>query len=422
MIQTVPETNLILQKHIMKQMKFLYKILSLLFACICLNACNNEIQDIPKVVEKLELTASSDSISIDLNNPRDIVINFDWKEARQVLGDNVISYTTKLDVVGNNYGTSTAIINSEEDGTFSRSFTSEQLYNWIVDRWKLPLTKPFKLEFRVVAQYQGYVFQAPEVRTITVNVAALKEEIPVPEKVTLSGSSMDNAIIEVTKTLENENIYATLVNLKAGELVIPLVTTGGKQYYLNPKDGEGTLLDGEAEAVEQQAKRVAWNITTPGEYRIVLDLENSKVTIYSPAKALKPAVVTWLKGTAQVNTAVTDLFMYGGGTGWAWKQGFFKVSLADPQILIYEGTNITSGDGVKFVVYGESDYRNGAYAFTNPLTTANLRQNVTLALDKVSELHGGYDVETRNSYYKVPAGTNFIVLDLRKMTILAKKK
>lgn len=407
----------------MKQLKFLYKILPLLFVGICLNACDNEIQDIPKVEEKLTLTGSSDSISINLDNPRDIVLTFDWTEARKTSGDNLVFYTTKLDVVGNGFGTSTAIINSEEDGIFSRSFTSEQLYSWIVERWGLPLTKPFKLEFRVVAQWEGgSVFEAPEVRTITINVAALKEEIPVPEKVTLSGSALNNAVVEVNKTMENENIYAALVNLQPGELVIPLVTTGDKQYYLNPKDGEGTLQDGEAEAVEQQDKRVAWNITTAGEYRVVVDFENSKVTIYSPDKALLPAVVTWLKGTEQVNTVVTDLWMYGGGTGWAWKQGFFKVSLADPQILVYEGTNITSGDGVKFVVYGETDFRNTAYAFTNPLTTANLRQNVTLALDKVGELHGGSDSETRNSYYKLPAGANFIVLDLRKMTILAKKK
>lgn len=407
----------------MKQLKFLYKILPLLFVGICLNACDNEIQDIPKVEEKLELTASFDSISIDLDNPRDIVLTFDWNEARKTSGDNLVFYTTKLDVVGNGFGTSTAIINSEEEGIFSRSFTSEQLYSWIVERWGLPLTKPFKLEFRVVAQWEGgSVFEAPEVRTITINVAALKEEIPVPEKVTLSGSALNNAVVEVNKTIENENIYAVLVNLQPGELVIPLVTAGDKQFYLNPKDGEGTLQDGEAEAVEQQDKRVAWNITTAGEYRVVVDFENSKVTIYSPDKALLPAVVTWLKGTEQVNTVVTDLWMYGGGTGWAWKQGFFKVSLADPQILVYEGTNITSGDGLKFVVYGESDFRNGAYAFTNPLTTANLRQNVTLALDKVGELHGGSDTETRNSYYKLPAGTNFIVLDLRNKTILAKKK
>lgn len=407
----------------MKRVKILYKILPLLFAGICLNACDNEIQDIPKVEEKLTLTSSTDSISIDLDHPRDIVLSFDWTEARQTSGESLVFYTTKLDVVGNNFGTSTAIINSEEEGIFSRSFTSEQLYSWIVDKWALPLTKPFKLEFRVVAQWEGgNVFEAPEVRTIVINVAALKEEIPVPEKVTLSGSAMNNTVIEVSKTIENENKYAALVNLQAGELVIPLVTTGDKQYYLIPKDKEGTLQDGEAEAVVQEAERVVWNITTPGEYRVVVDFENSKVTIYSPDKALQPAVVTWLKGTEEVNTVVTDLYLFGGGTSWGWWKGNCTVSLADPQILIYQGNALASGDGVKFVVYGESDFRNTAYAFTNPLTTDGKRQNVSLALDKVGELHGGYDSETRNSYYKLPVGTNFIVFDLRNNTIVARKK
>ena len=410
----------------MKQVKFLYKILPLLFVGICLNACDNEIKDIPKVQEKLELTASSDSIAIDLDNLREVLLTFDWSEARKASGDNLVFYTTKLDVVGNGFGTSTAIINSEEDGIFSRSFTSEQLYNWMINRWGVPLTKPFKLEFRVVAQWEGgAVFEAPEVRTITINVAAVKEEIPVPEKVTLSGSAMNDAIIELSKTIENENKYAALVNLKAGELVIPLVTAGDKQYYLSPKDKEGTLQDGEAEAVEQQAERVAWNITTAGEYRVIVDFENSKVTIYSPDKALQPAVVTWYKNTTpteEVNTVVTDLWMYGGGTSWAWKQGNCTVSLADPQVLIYQGAALTSGDGVKFVVYGESDFRNVAYTFTNPLTAENKRQNLTLALDKLGDLHGGFDSETRNSYYKLPAGTNFIVFDLRNKTILARKK
>ena len=340
----------------MKQVKFLYKIFSLLFVVISLNACDNEIKDIPKVEEKLELTASSDSISLDLDNPREVVITFNWTEARKTSGENLVFYTTKLDVVGNNFSTSTAIINSEEDGVFSRSFTSEQLYNWMVERWGLPLTKPFQLEFRVIAQWEGgTVFEAPEVRTVTVNVAALKEEIPMPEKVTLSGSALNDAVVEVSKTIENENKYAALVNLQAGELIIPLVTTGDKQYYLNPKDGEGTLQDGEAEPVEQQDKRVAWNITTPGEYRVVVDFENSSVTIYSPDKALQPAVVTWFKeGTEEVNTVVTDLWLFEeepvglGGRNCS-------VSLADPQVLIYQGKALTSGDGVKFVVYGESD-------------------------------------------------------------------
>lgn len=428
----------------MKRVKFLYKILPLLFVGIGLVACDNDIKDIAKVEEKLQLTASKDSIAIDFDNLRDFIITFDWTEARETSDESIISYTTKLDVVGNNFGTATAIINYEEEGVSSRSFTSEQLYSWMVDRWKVVLTKPFMLEFRVVAEWEGgAVFEAPEVRTVRVVVANVKEEVPAPDIVALSGSALDNATVEMEQTLENENKYAALVELKAGELVIPLSLT--KELYLNPASGDGALQDGDTVDVVVDTKRIAWNIETVGEYRVVINLEDSKVAIYSPEKALEPKVVTWtrmvpeldengnvvkdengaeIKNEETVHTTITDLWMFGGGTGWGWWKGECSVSLADPQILIYQGAAgaLSSGDGVKFVVYGESDYRNNAYAFTNPLTEAGLRQNLSLAADKLGDLHGGYDGETRNSYYKLPSGSNFIVLDLRNMTIIASKK
>ncbi|MDD4008478.1 MAG: SusE domain-containing protein [Fermentimonas sp.] len=409
----------------MQIMRISYKILSVLLVGICMSACDNDIKDIVKPEEKLELTASSHEIALDLDNLREFVLTFDWTKARETSDEGLVFYTTKLDVVGNNFGTATAIINIEEEDVFSRSFTSEQLYNWMTERWGVPLTRPLILEFRVVAQWEGGpVFEAPEVRTVTVHVAAVKEEVPVADMIALLGSAVDNEMIEIHQTLENESKYAALLDLKAGNLSVGIVESGDMKY-LSPVDGEGTLQDGMPEDVALQERRIAWNIETAGEYRIVVNLEDSKVTIYSPAKALEPAVVTWITNEdpqVEMHTIVTDLWMFGGGTSWGWWKGNCSVSLADPQVLIYQGQALSSGDGVKFVVYGESDFRNVAYAFTNPLTPDGKRQNSSLAFDKVGELHGGYDGETRNSYYRLPAGTNFIVFDLRNKTILAKKK
>lgn len=409
----------------MKKIKFLYQILPFLCAFLCLGACDNSIKDITKVEEKLELSVSSRDIVLDLDNPREFVLTFDWTEPRNTSDENLVFYTTKLDVVGNNFGTSTAIINAEEEGVFKRSFTSEQLYSWMTERWNVPLTKPLQIEFRIVVHWEGGpTFEAPEVRTETVTIAALKEEVAIPDMIALSGSAVNNKIIEMEKTLENENIYAALLNLDVGELTIPIVSSGDMKY-LNAKDDDGLLKDGITEDVVLQEKRGFWTIETAGEYRVVLNLEDSKVTIYSPNNQLQPAVVTWVKNSdpvEEVQTTVEDLYLFGGGTGWGWWKGNCSVSLADPQILIYHGDALTSGDGVKFVVYGESDYRNVAYAFTNPLTPENERQNMSLAMDKLGELHGGFDGETRNSYYKLPSGANFIVLDLRNKTIIARKK
>ena len=113
----------------MQIMRISYKILSVLLVGICMSACDNDIKDIVKPEEKLELTASSHEIALDLDNLREFVLTFDWTKARETSDEGLVFYTTKLDVVGNNFGTATAIINIEEEDVFSRSFTSEQLYN-----------------------------------------------------------------------------------------------------------------------------------------------------------------------------------------------------------------------------------------------------------------------------------------------------
>ncbi|SBW01680.1 conserved exported hypothetical protein [uncultured Dysgonomonas sp.] len=401
----------------MKRVKFLYKTLPLLFTVFCLNACDdNEIQDIPKVQEKLELTASSIDITLDENNLTDDIITFDWTEARAVPGDDyVVSYTTKLDLVGNNFGTSTAILTYEDDGVFSKSFTSEQLNNWAKEKWKTRVNQPFTLEFRVVAQWEGgSEFEAPEVRTIRVNVQPIKVEVFAADKMFVAGSATQSGDpIQMTKTLENESQYAWLGNLVAGDLQIP-VELEGYTYYIVPKTGDGTVQDGVGETVKMQEAPVSWHIETPGEYRVVVNMKNSTITIYSPEKALKPAVVTWpLDGVTQTTT-VTKLWRY-GSDGWAWKEINFVPSVADPQILVYSGAAISGR--TKFGVAAV----NVSYVYTGNKTGVDTSVAAATTYDLVSGYGGSGSDNPRNSYFSIPSGINFIVVDIRNMKIFFDK-
>src|SRR5690606_41945481 len=114
----------------MKKIIYLYRILTF-SAIVCgLNACNYEIVDIDKVPETMTLQASSTEIALDVDRLTEDIITFTWEAARSTSEDHVVTYTTKLDVTGNNFGSSTAIMHYEADGVFSRSFTSEQLQQW----------------------------------------------------------------------------------------------------------------------------------------------------------------------------------------------------------------------------------------------------------------------------------------------------
>lgn len=405
----------------MKKIAYLYRTLTLFIAFCGLNACSYEIVDIDKVPETMTLQASSGEIALDVEHLTDDIITFTWEPARSTSEDHVVLYTTKLDVIGNNFGSSTAIMQYEDDGIFSRSFTSEQLQNWANEKWKLPVNTPFTLEFRVIAQWEGGpTFEAPEVKTVTVRVQPIRTIVFDADNVFLDGSSVPGSRIELAKTIENNNVYAHVLDLDAGELIIP-ISYNGETNYISPSDNDGTLKDGETISVTVRENPIPWKIENPGEYRVVIDMQKATATIYSPAKALTPKVVDWNSGAGPVTTEITDLWMHGAINNWGTPIKMnCTVSLADPQVLVYTGG--TTGK-TKFIAYGGSDNdKNLAYAFSSPLTSAGLRQDITLILGKINDISGGFSGEHRNSYITIPGGTNLLVLDLRNMTILAEKR
>lgn len=406
----------------MKRTNYLYKTLLSLSFALCVSACKKEIKDIPKVQEKMELKASSASIALDENNPAKDVVTFTWAPARPQSDDHMVSYTTRLDLVGNNFGSSTAIMTYEDDGVFSRSFTSEQLQNWANEKWGLPANKTFTLEFRVVAQWEGgSTFEAPEVRTVKINVQPIKTVVFDADKVFVDGTAVPGmSKVELPKTLENPGQYAFLLNLEPGELQIP-VELNGATNYIAAADASTTLNDGTAVGIKMRETAFAWKIETAGQYRVVVNMQKATATIYSPAQALTPKAVVWTNSGVLTTTEVTDLWLHGSinGFGTPVKMNC-TVSLADPQVLVYTGGRTGK---TKFILFGGAiTNKDLAYAFSCPLTATGEKQELALTLGKEAELSGGTVSAQRNSYYTIPTGANFVVFNLRNMTILAEKR
>ncbi|WP_199117497.1 SusE domain-containing protein [Pedobacter sp. ASV28] len=397
----------------MKRINYLYKTLLFLSFLLGVSACKKEIKDIEKVQEKMELKASSANIVLDENNLSKDIITFTWKPARPQSDDHMVTYTTRLDVVGNNFGTSTAIMNYEDDGVYSKSFSSEQIQNWANEKWKIPANQTFVLEFRVIADWEGgTTFEAPEVRTIRVNVTPIKTVVFDADKIFLGGSAILGINkIEMPKTQENENQYAYVLNLQPGDLEIP-VEYKGATNYIAAADANTTLNDGTAVAIKTRENTFAWKIETAGQYRVVVNMQKATATIYSPAQALKPALANWTLDGATTTTEVNALWTYGEPTGWAWRAGSWTQSLADPQVFVYVGAALSGR--TKFGVAAT----NQAYVYTGNNTATNTA--VTLGISY--PLYSGFSANERNAYFTLPAGTNFMVLDIRNRTFVATKR
>lgn len=407
----------------MERINYIYKTLLSLSFVLCVSACKKEIKDIPKVQEKMQLKVSSVDIALDENNLVKDIVTFTWAPARPQSDDHMVSYTTRLDLVGNNFGSSTAIMTYEDDGVYSKSFTSEQIQNWANEKWGIPANKSFTLEFRVVAEWEGgATFEAPEVRTVRVNITPIRTVVFDADKVFLGGSAVPGINkVEMPKTLENLNQYAYVLNLQPGDLEIP-VEYNGATNYIASADASTAINDGNAVGIKMRETAFSWKIETAGEYRVVVNMQKATTTIYSPAQALVPKVVTWNgDGAVPQTTTVAELWMHGAINSWGTPIKMdCKVSLADPQVLVYTGGRVGKA---KFIVYGGNDNnKNLAYAFSCPLTSTGTQQELSLVLGTVAPLSGGSTSAQRNSYYTIPATANVVVFDLRNMTILAEKR
>lgn len=94
------------------------KALSMLAAAAAVMSCQWDPadHDVAPVEEKLTLSASSENVVLLEENLKKDAVTFSWTEARDMGEDYMISYETKLDVLGNNFGSKTVIRTDMDPG------------------------------------------------------------------------------------------------------------------------------------------------------------------------------------------------------------------------------------------------------------------------------------------------------------------
>ena len=138
----------------MSKIGSLYKWLPMAVV-ICLSACNDDDKNNNQsdAVECLELTASTTDIELDGDRLDDVVLTFEWTPAREMPEEYMISYVTKIDIEGSNFNS--CVRNDEEEGVFSKSYTTAELQNLLTEKWGQSSNKSATIQFRVIAKWDG---------------------------------------------------------------------------------------------------------------------------------------------------------------------------------------------------------------------------------------------------------------------------
>ena len=112
-------------------MKTSIKTLALAVAVFAAASCTWDPikHDILAVPETMVVTASADEIVLLEDNLQTEKLVFSWTPAREMSDEYYLTYQTKFDVVGNNFGSKTAIIQEFEAGENEFEVTFEQIQN-----------------------------------------------------------------------------------------------------------------------------------------------------------------------------------------------------------------------------------------------------------------------------------------------------
>ena len=198
--------------------------------------------------------------------------------------------------------------------------------------------------------------------------------------------------------------------MKAGSLSLRVLH---EKLYIATENGAFT--DGKAVAYTAQDTPASITIPADGKYRIVLDKEASKITIYSEATDVKNKVVLFKRtaGTKNDNCQeeVTKLWIFGANVYYASKPKdpsqpkgepyVLQQSLANPRLFVYKGETLKD-DKIKFLA---SDNWNNEYAFGSGSTRDMI---ATPAIGETyTPLFGGQG-NNRYAWFQIPAGTNYI--------------
>jgi len=268
------------------------------------------------------------------------------------------------------------------------------------------------------------------------------------DKIFVSGTCVSEKQ-EMTQTIENENQYAFHAELQSGNVYFPILFDGEESMAIAPETG-GDFTDGQEmsftiKTPEEAALHSSWNIINQGVYRVVINIETKKITIYSPDTDPKPKEIPWNRNGVDYKTVVERVYIWGPYDGWKtenpkpstpWDIGFnlahsMTPSLANPYLFIYKGEKLPRQNSIKdkdgnshpgglnFKIGVESA---GCYAFGS--TADAIRGQYDGCIDltdadlgKKQPLVEGQN-NSRYAFFSIPTSVNYVELDIENLTVI----
>ena len=325
LINRTMESKLKFNNKIYRNMSTKYNLLLLLIIGFWLQACNNDTSQMP-VRNELKLTASEKAIVLDKEKADEIALTFSWNKATDIGDEYSFSYLFQIDIADNDFATATEYVVLGENESFS--FTAMELYDLILEDWRMEAGKPIEIEARVAARVEGPKFVYPEIAKTRVEVTTFTlDSRPIYMVGSATNAGTNPALAIPMTEISNGRLYEWQGKLNVGNLKF---TTSLESLFpsYNFAGDLGEHKFSITECIDENGLDEYFEITQAGSYYITLSFRKM-TTVFQQLK-------------------YENIFVVGDGCDAGWD---FKITMTQNKtnfsLYTYEG-NMKEGE-LKFI-------------------------------------------------------------------------
>jgi starch-binding outer membrane protein SusE/F len=273
------------------------KLIIAIAACIMVVACQKPSFHYDVIMKSPVLTASTNAIILLKGNGANNAITFTWTNGSNYGTSASITYTLKIDRKGGDFSRAASIPVGQ---TYSRSFSVLQLNALLLDSLQLPVNTPSEIQVKLIDSIHAKPVQLDSSNIIYVSVVPF---IPPVTALFITGDAIpggwnyDNPVPMKLNT-RNPNQFMYNEVLQAGEFEIPVAKGRPDGDFYRPLVHHPAIADGQTEYAPggaAPANTNRWLITSPGAYKITLDISDPA---YINIKPFTPYAKLWIVGDA----------------------------------------------------------------------------------------------------------------------------
>ena len=298
-------------------------------------SCNDDIDNsYSRNQSVIELQPSGDYIKLDENNPDATALTLDWTTAHDYGDDYITTYKYEMHVSGS---TADEILEYEDDGHFSRSYTNQQLQELLVEHFGQLTSTIREVQVTVTASFEGPRLVIPDIATAKVKVKTYGPKQFSADQLFMAGTAVGDADV-LLEANNDGTVYSYTGKLSAGKINFP-VLFGDEENAIGPSEADEALTLSDMPAiVTDRSEANSWIIPEDDTYRITVDMTKQTVKIVA-AGAVVDADQIFLAGTA-VGDQVEMQQTLENENLYAWRGQLSAGTLYIP--LTYEGKKCLS--------------------------------------------------------------------------------